>query len=336
MNEQSNDIDDLIGRVLAGEGGPEEQRELDIWLDNHPDNRAYFSQLKTIFEKAASSAPQLDFDTDAAWKKVRHQLQSDSKVRIVSFGQPAHVSTGAVLRMAASIVIIVGIGFFTYRWLSQPVETFALRTDKTAVLDTLPDGSSAFVNKGSALAFEYSPRKKTRRARLSGEAYFQVKHEDEKPFIISSEDVLIQDIGTAFNVKAYPESDTIEVSVQEGEVHFYTLNDAGLRLTAGEAGAYSKQSHQFMRLEKPDTNVLAYKTQNFSFNNADLGSILQKINEVYGSSIGLQNPALSACRLTVNFQGETIDTIVDVIAETLKLTVTRNGEKIQLDGPGCN
>ncbi len=336
MNEPGYDIDDLIGRVLAGEATAREKQDLEEWISKDSSNQAYYVQIKTIFDRAASHTVQLSFDTDAAWRKIKQQLKSDPAVRRMVPVNSHSTSVMAVIRMAASIVIVVGISLFTYRWLNQPVQTFALRADHATVHDTLPDGSAAFLNKKSNLSFEYNPRTKTRRARLEGEGYFEVRHEDSKPFIISAEEVLIQDIGTAFNVKAYPEKDTIEVSVQQGEVHFYTLKNPGLDLSAGESGIYSKRAHEFTRLEKLDTNVLAYKTRTFNFNNSDLGSVIQKINEVYGSSIILENPSLKSCRLTVNFQGETVDTIVDVVAETLKLTVTRRGEQIVLNGSGCN
>ncbi len=335
MLQQNYDIDDLIGRVLAGEANLDDRRKLDAWLALNPSNREYFSQLETIFNKAAGNTVQLDFDTDAAWKKVKHQLKGDSEVKRLV---PPELSTSytSVLRMAASIALILGIGYFTYRWGGQPTQTFSIRADVATVQDTLPDGSAAFLNKKSTLSFEYNPRKRTRTAKLQGEGYFQVKHEEEKPFILSAEEVLIQDIGTAFNVKAYPESDTVEVAVQEGEVHIYTLKNTGINLTAGQTGVYSKRSHEFTRLEKADTNVLAYKTRTFSFKNTALESVIQKINEVYGSSIRLTNPALGSCRLTVNFQGDTLDTIVEVIAETMKLTVTRDSDEILLNGSGCN
>jgi transmembrane sensor len=335
MREEAYDMDDLIGRVLAGEAEDAERLKLDAWLAHDPSNREYFSQIKTIFERAAGNTTQLDFDTDAAWKKIRRQLQPELEVKRL-LPETSSISYGAVLRMAASVALIITAGFVTYKWLDKPTQTFALRTDVTTVHDTLPDGSAAFLNRKSTLSFEYNPTKKTRTAKLQGEGYFEVKHEEQKPFILTAEDVLIRDIGTAFNVKAYPESDTVEVAVREGEVHIYTLKNPGLDLTAGQTAIYSKRLHEFARLEKADTNVLAYKTQMFSFDNTALESVIKKINEVYGSSIRLSNPALASCRLTVNFQNDTLDTIVEVIAETMKLTVTRDSGEILLNGSGCN
>ncbi len=323
----------MIGKVLAGEASAEEQVRLHAWLANSADNHKYLDQIKTIFQKAASHPEPLHFDADAAWKKVKVKLTEsrEDKTRMLPL-----FNSKAFLRMAAGVIFLLGVAFFTYQWLNLPAETLAVSSNDVMVQDTLPDGSSAFLNKKSSITYEYNPRKKTRRVKLKGEGFFEVKHEEEKPFIVEAQEVLIRDIGTSFNVKAYLESDTIVVTVKTGEVQIYTLNNEGLNLKVGEAGIYRKSLRQFSRLEKLDTNALAYKTGVLSFNNTDLKSVIAKINEVYNSRIKLENAALCSCRLTVNFHNDTLDTLVEVIAETLKLTVTRNKKEILLNGPGCN
>lgn len=201
--------------------------------------------------------------------------------------------------------------------------------------DTLPDGSTAFLNKKSELAYSYDAKAKSRKVKLKGEAYFSVKHDEENPFVIEAEDILVRDIGTEFNLKAYPEKDTIEILVTEGEVQFYTLYDSGLNLKAGQRAIYSKRNKMFYRIEKPDTNILAYKTKVFSFNNTDLKSVVELLNEVYNSKIVLANKKLFDCRLTANYKEDNPAIIAEVIAETMNLTLTRRGEELILDGDGC-
>ena len=174
-----------------------------------------------------------------------------------------------------------------------------------------------------------------RKLKLRGEGYFEVKHDEEQPFQIESGKVIIEDLGTAFNIKAYPESDSVEVMVSEGEVRFYTIENEGLHLMAGESGIYLKQTQEFFKVEKIDSNVLAYKTGVLNFNNADLKTVIGKINEVYRSKISLKNPAIEQCKITVSFKNEKLDTIVEVIAETLHLTVEREKNRIILDGMSC-
>lgn len=323
-------MDDLIGKLLAGEATVREQEDVEAWLRLHEANQKYFDQLKTIFDKAASNAIQQQFDTDAAWRKVKGKLDGAGVRRIGRDNE-----YWSVLRIAAGIMIFVTVGIFAYRYLTPETETIAIVSDKTTVQDTLPDGSTAFLNKNSQISYEYNSRKKTRKVKLKGEAFFDVKHEEEKPFIIETEEVLIRDLGTTFNVKAYPESNNVEVIVESGEVQIYTLNDDGILLKAGEKGFYDKTLKAFSKIEKIDTNGLAYKTRVFSFNNTDLQSVVEMLNTIYDSKITLGNKALSNCHVTVNFNNDNLDLVVEILAETLNLKVTRNKDEIILDGTGC-
>ena len=334
MKEGWDYRDDLIGKVLAGEGSAQEAEEVLNWVSQSEENKLYYESLKTIFDKAASAEIQIQFDTDAAWNKVRKKIaeETGSVVPLYKnrsfFNQP--------LRIAAGIIILLGVAYAAYQWTAPAVQTLALVSGQATKTDTLPDGSTAFLNKRSELTYEFNSRKKIRKVVLKGEAYFSVKHEAEKPFIIEAEDILVRDIGTEFNLKAYPDKDTIEIIVMHGEVQFYTKNDEGLNLQAGEKAIYTKSSKKFYRIEKPDTNALAYKTKVFSFNNTDLKSVVNLLNEVYNSKIKLANEKLFNCRLTANFKEDNASIIAEVIAETMGLTITRKDDQIILDGKGCD
>lgn len=334
MKEGWDYRDDLIGKVLAGEGSAQEAEEVLNWVSQSEENKLYYESLKTIFDKAASAEIQIQFDTDAAWNKVRKKNAEEPNNVVPLYKNRSFFNQP--LRIAAGIIILLGVAYAAYQWTTPAIQTLALVSGQATKTDTLPDGSTAFLNKRSELTYEFNPRKKTRKVVLKGEAYFSVKHEAEKPFIIEAEDILVRDIGTEFNLKAYPDKDTIEIIVMHGEVQFYTKNDEGLNLQAGEKAIYTKSSKKFYRIEKPDTNALAYKTKVFSFNNTDLKSVVNLLNEVYNSKIKLANEKLFNCRLTANFKEDNASIIAEVIAETMGLTITRKDDQIILDGKGCD
>jgi transmembrane sensor len=329
-----NDIDDLIGKVLAREATAAEWERVNAWCRESNANRQYFEQAKAIFEQAATSSVRLNFDTDKAWQKVRAQLRPHSK-------QELHIEANVrdlwpLARIAAGISLVMAASVWTYQWLQQPEAPIAVIADTTTAQDTLPDGTTAFLNRKSSITFAFDKKTQTRKVELKGEGFFEVKHEEEKPFVIEAEETFVRDLGTAFNVKAYPGQDTIEVVVQSGVVQFYTPQDPGLDLNAGETGIYSKRTRTFTRLARADTNVFAYKTGIFAFHSTDLRSVVERINDVYESHIKLDNDKIGNCRLTVNFNHEQLDTIVDVIAETLSLQIERRGKnEIVLKGTGC-
>jgi transmembrane sensor len=332
VSYEINDIDELIGKVLAGEATGEEVSRLESWAQLSEDNRHYVEQLKLIFEKAGTNAVKIEFDADTAWLKVKQQLQKKENVNL-EYSKPV---LWPVLRIAAGIAVILFAGWMTYDWLNTPTQTFAMTSDVATVQDTLPDGSTAYLNRNSKLQYEYNPREKIRKVKLKGESFFEVKHEEEKPFVIEAEQVLVRDIGTSFNIKAYAQDDTVEVSVKSGEVQIYTIENSGLNLKAGQTGIYSKRNKAFHLIEKIDSNVLAYKTRVFVFNSTELKTVIEQINTVYNSRVKIGNPEIANCKLTVTFKDETLDTVVGIIAETLKLTVSRKDKEIILNGSGCN
>jgi len=331
MEPVFNDMDELIGKVLAGEATAQERAQVDGWIKQSEANQKYVEQLKLIFDRAASEEILPEFDTEAAWTKVKGKLESGKVAEL----KPRSEEKAMWLRIAAGIAIVMGVVYFINNPIAPPPPLAIASTDSTRQ-DTLPDGSTTFLNKQSQLSYTYSAKEKSRKVVLTGEAYFTVKHDEEKPFVIEADEVLVRDIGTEFNLKAYPDKDTIEIIVTEGEVQFYTKDDPGLILKAGEKAIYSKSGKQFYRIERLDTNALAYKTKVFSFNNTELLSVVTLLNEIYNSKIKLANENLFGCRLTANFKEDNALIIAEVIAETMGLTLTQNGNEIILDGAGCN
>jgi transmembrane sensor len=335
VKNDNYDIDDLIGKVLAGEATHEEREIVDSWCREHADNQKYFDQTRTIFENAAAVKFEIAFDSDEAWQKMRTRLKRPARGLQVEFKV---MNMWQVARVAAGLAVLAVASVWTYTWLQTPTPTIKVVAHATTAQDTLPDGTTAFLNKKSTITYKFDKKTQTRKVELKGEGFFEVKHEEERPFVIETDEALVRDLGTAFNIKAYPGEDTVEVVVKEGVVQFYTANDPGINLVAGETGLYSKRSKSFTKLHRADTNVFAYKTGVFAFHATDLRSVIARVNEVYDARISLGNDKIGDCRLTVNFTNEELETIVDVIAETLALQVERKDEKrkeIVLTGPGC-
>ena len=177
--------------------------------------------------------------------------------------------------------------------------------------------------------------KKERRLKLEGEAFFDVKHIDDKPFIVEAEGTLIEDIGTSFNIKAVDTDTIVEVFVKSGEVIFFTKDNKGISLTAGEMGIYNKNTRTFTRIASPDVNATAYVNKVFLFQNVRLADVVQQLNIVYGTNIRFGNEQLKDCTISVKFENEDIELILSIISETLELTVTKDTDGYIINGDAC-
>jgi len=332
LKTEPDHIDELIASYLAGEASGEQIALVEDWKNGSEENERYFEQLALIFKKAASAPTDGEFNTDLAWQEVRSQLSLENEGGTVPL-YPKH-GYQLFMRIAAGIIILLTVGFFTQNFFrADSDKSIELLADNTTESDTLPDGSDVFLNRQTKIEYTFNEDAKTHTAKLAGEAYFNINHDDEKKFIVEAEGTFIRDIGTAFNVKAYPGSPTIEVVVEQGEVMFYAEGNPGIYLKANGKGVYNKNTKTFTVAE-PEPNVTAYKTKFFSFSNHSLGSVVETLNDVYDEKIRIDEN-LKVCTLTVSFNNETLEEIAGIIAETLGLSVSRSGEMITLKGPGC-
>lgn len=332
MKRSQEQIDELIGKYLAGEANGEEVAWVEGWAQLNEENRFYLDQFRTIFQRSAAVKDLQEFDADEAWMKLKNSL---SKKDAGSTVIPIRKTSIPFWRIAASLTFIIGAGLFVYKLLQtdprdKPV---VIATTNNTINDTLPDGSNVFLNKGTQVAYSFDKKNKQHKVSLKGEAYFNVEHDTTKNFIIEIDGVYVRDIGTSFNVKAYPESKTIEVVVEKGEVMFYTDTDSGVYLKENGKGIFDKVTRKF-HIDQPETNALSYKTKSFNFSNETLEQVIAELNSVYPQHISI--PAkLRGCQLTVSFNNESEEEIVAIIAETLGLKVNHVGDKYMLEGPGC-
>jgi transmembrane sensor len=317
------DIDELIGKYLHAETTLQEAEWLLQWRKENEANEKYFNQLKTIFERAAQVKSNHNYNTDAAWQKVAQHIDQ-KKTRTLFPTQ--------FLRYAAAISVLFISGWLLYQQFIK-VERLNVTAENAIVKDTLPDGTTVVLNKQSALAIELKRGGSKKLLKLNGEAKFIVSNEKSDELIVQAGETFIKDIGTVFNVKAYPEQNTIEVTVLDGEVMFYTADQKGITLKAGMKGLYNKNLKSFA-IDKPDTNVVAYANRNFVFEETSLAEVVQALNAIYEKPIKVDD-AIKNCKVTVTFEGEEIETIAEIIAETLGLTFEDKGDSVLLKGNAC-
>ncbi len=337
MKKNYSNIEDLIAKQLAGEISPEELEVVQQWLAEGEENKRYFESLEKIFNQSANVKNLQTVDTDVAWNKIKNQLHRTQADNVIPISNSTKNNYKILLRIAA--VFVFGIlSFATYLFLNkEEVSTENYATTNEAKLITLPDSSTVYLNKNGKLTYTFAENK--REVILTGEAYFDVKHNEKQPFVIHAQDLEIKDIGTTFNVKSRPESATIEVIVTSGEVELTTLVSEGVKtnykLLPGQQAVYNKKSKSVAKTQTTDSNAMAYRTKIFVFENASLQVVIAKLNEVYGTEISI-NDAIKDCHITATFKNEKVDAILDVIAATLNIKLTKNETKYVLEGEGCD
>lgn len=334
MIAHSEHIDQLIARYLAGEALPEEAVQLDDWLDLSEDNLRYFTQMQKVFSEAKASTIQPNYNADAAWSKVKKGMSSvKPQAKVIPL-----YKRYAALMAAAAVTLVVGLPLMLYyTGILSPETNVALASNEIiGKTYQLTDSSEVVMNRNSVVTYTSKYGKRERRVALKGEAFFAVKHITDKPFVVEANGTLIEDIGTSFNVKAYDSTNTVEVYVESGLVRFYSGKSNGITLLAGQTGIYNKTTNTFTIKGDANKNAIAYKTKQFVFVDTPLEVAIKELCLVYDTKIEVANPRLNQCKITVSFDNENIDSILEIVAETLGLTVEKTSTGYLLKGEGCN
>lgn len=328
MKDNFEYIDELIAKVLANEATPDEKVWLQSWSEESELNKVYLEDSKKLFDQINETKGNNMVDTNAAWQKLNERIDG-ADTKIIELPKPKRN-----FQIAAAIALLISLSFLIKVFMNtDSVKPVVYAAEKRIVEQKLPDGSKVFINKNSEIA--YSVKDDVREVKLKGEAYFEVVHNEEQPFVINVNDVLIKDIGTEFNVRTLDNGD-IEVKVEGGEVQFYTENNEGLRLVKGEKAQYSQTARKFTKVNTDIfDNTSSYHSRIFNFKNARLQDVLDQINQVYNSDIRLGNAKLANCRVNSPFNNQSIEEIVGVIAEIFDLKVEKKDTTFILSGEDC-
>ena len=335
MDSKFENIEVLIARYLAGEADAADLVLLNEWRKLSSENEVEFSQMEKLYNDSSSLRNVIPVDTDAAWMKLKNTISiQPEQGKIISI-KPA-TSRINFIRIAASILIVAGLGMLAF-FLTLPSEDkFAeIKSENVIRKEKLPDGSTVTLNKNTTLAYSTDHFSRKRIVKLKGEAFFDVVHDEKNPFLIEAADLKIEDVGTSFNVQAKENTGIAIISVVSGEVKITTLTGQVFNLVAGEEATYNVKTKIVSKKESVEENISAYADRVFVFENAELKTVVDVLNDVYDSQLTIENHKLDSCRITVTFDNEAIDDIATVIAETLGLEIKKSNEQIILSGNDC-
>ena len=191
----------------------------------------------------------------------------------------------------------------------------------------LADGTKVWLNSASRLIYPQSFMGKERRVVLSGEAFFDVAHDAERPFIVETSRMNVKVLGTRFNVNDYDDNEEVSTTLVNGSVEIVSGGQQAFRLVPGEQ-AYGKENE----LEKREVNVRLYTSWidgKFLFNNTELEEIAKQISRWYDVEIFFSNESVKKVRFTgaiVKFKP--LDDLVRMIESTSQVRFSVKGKTI--------
>lgn len=313
--------DELIARYLAGEAKPEEALALHDWLQT-PGNKEHFDAISATWHAMRSERKPRDIDSEPAWlaieKRMRAIRRADRIWRYVS--------------IAALLTMFVSTGLWYFNSKSTDGNLREIVTTNSLEDVQLPDGSSVTLNRRSQITFSESFESGREISLHRGEAFFDVASDKLNPFTVHTPLARIRVVGTSFNVLL--DDEQLKVDVREGRVIVATTSDT-ITLEGGYSAVLKAGERKFTVSDHVDVNDWSYATRLFVFRDTPLGEVIPKIAKSYGCEVKTANEEIKRCRVTATFDNVTAENMLSLIAETLNLSVERNGAAFTIQGEGC-
>jgi len=329
------EFNQLLKRYLAGETTREEELFLLEWYDD-PANRVELSLTEL----------QQDVIKKRMWAAIRPRTRIPWTTRIIR------------LAWTSAIAACLIVGWVWLNPLDSPLRldsTVASMKKERSKIEVknkdqperevrLPDGSKVTLNQGSRLSYDPTFNQTRREVTLTGEAFFEVKRDETRPFVVYTGDLVTEVLGTSFWVKQNRRGKSVEVSVREGKVSVYAdasqseREHNGVIITQNQRVLFDAATQRMIPgiVETPvPLELPAEALPTLVFQEASFEKVLAELSRLYGIEFVISNPAMKACRITADLQGLSMFTQLDLVCKSVGATYDKRGTVVFVSGDGC-
>lgn len=314
--------EELLFKYFVGNASSVEQAYIHKWLEASEANREFYLQTELLHKDVKALASigeeaETRYDSEIAWAKLSIPK---SKTRSL-FDYTGWAACAALLIVGVLVWMTYGDAA------SSTEELISYQQIESKVFQ---DGSEVTLNIDSKLEYPAEFSESERRVELTGEAYFEIAKNPDKPFIIDVGGAQVEVLGTSFNV--YSSESSIEVLVDEGLVRMSNGIEE-IYLGRGAHGVLDLSTNTLTKNKEDQVWTDQYwKTKTLRFEDNTLSQVVEALNEVYDVDVHLQTPQIKDCTITVQFEDEDIDRVMDILSATLNLSINKKSNHYYING----
>lgn len=326
--QDKRSIKSLIIAELDGEISLEEREKLYQWLSKSESNAKYYTQIKDLWEASLANANEFA-QTSREWDRFKnrvaaHPKQEERKLRIINWS-----------RVAAVLVIGLLLANLVAQYLSpeEPVYITSVAPKGSVAQTILPDGTMIYLNAGSEIKYDVNTSSKQREVFINGEAWFDVEHNEKKPFIVHTPYYNVKVLGTQFNVKTYEDEETVVTTLEEGSIQVSSSERIKLKkdiiLESGDQLVYNKTNNILSLKSGVDTRLFtSWKDNKLIFIEMSFDALVQLLERKYGVEIEVADKSILESHYSGTIKNETILEILTIIEHTHPISYQIKGQKI--------
>ena len=310
---------DLIVSKLRQDLSDGEEQSFQKWLEQD-NNQQLFQQLEIVWENIQRKVETYEPDVEYYWKELSSRIDrsvSEEDIKSENQQKTKHKFFRHLYKKIAVAVLVIAIsGGCFYYFLPQKTtgdtpQTYFSTTEKSKVI--LPDGTEVWLNSNTVLTYTKSETPGLREVSLEGEAYFDVRHDAQSPFIIKTDDVSIKVHGTQFNVNSYKASKETVISLYEGSISM-KIADMDLFLKPGEEAYFNKKS-KTINIEKGRIEFSKTWTQDrVRIENKNMREVCRLLSKKYGVEIIVDSSISDNQSYTFTLKDQSLEEVFQIMS----------------------
>ena len=319
--------DILLARYFGGNASEKDISAIEQWIVSSPDHQAEFDAMTKLYAQlggiALTDMPKPNAKRNKASFMAHIQNDATKKTEEIQPNKKS-IPFKRWMAVAASVIVLAVLSTMVWKTpMTVSHDDIIVATQMNIKQATLPDSTQIHLSENSKIVYSANFGKGKKSVTLEGEATFDVGHKGEGQLQVNAGETIIEDIGTVFQVKAYTDSNIIKVKVTQGQVHFYSKTNEGVVINANECGTYNKTTKQF-QLIVPTAEVLAQTGMHVHFQGMLMKEVAQIISKAYKVDIKFAQASIGDRQITVKFDGENLELVLQVIAETLEVNLEKS------------
>jgi hypothetical protein len=331
----------LLSRIITGEASLDEKRDFYLRISENKEEEELFFNVKSLWLRASILEPAMDVDSEYEELLKRFSNPSDrTGLRIWK----------NILKYAAITLFILSVGGLSGYFISKSSaknDFFVAYGKSSAVINQeistnfgarmkfqLSDGTTVHLNSGSKLVFPTNFNKNFRKVELTGEAFFEVTPDPDRPFTVQTSAINVKVLGTSFNLKAFPESKEISATLVNGKISLEketagVFNEIAI-LNPHERAVYNEENKMLRVSVQEDLDkFIAWKDGKLVFFNDPIDELAEKLGIWYNVTVKIGNKNLQKCRFTATFTDEPIEQVLDLLSKSspIKYRVIKSAKR---------
>jgi len=335
------------------------------WLAGNQDRAETVTEARNILLAVYNDRQHLPEAStrERTWARIESTLQGDQPLSepiksISTAYEPREAPVrhlAAYYKWAATAALLVAASAVFFWWKEKSPENLLVvptQTQATAVpmhfaeassqsvTVMLEDGSSVVLQPGSRLDYPEHFASRNRKVALTGEAFFEVSKDQERPFFVESSYITTRVLGTSFSVRVISGEDNALVSVKTGKVsvfrtHTSSVDSSEVILAPSQQVTYSVSEEKLTKSTVKGQPSLAVARYHFEFEDAPLRDVFKVMESAYRVQINYDEATFSDCLLNASLEDIPFEEKIRLICKAVGATYKMNGAHITISGNGC-